>query len=188
MDTINNWRKWEPGGLTPWNGRWQNKCHWGFKPDSRVHQLYTYPNRFSYEQTSTSSLGELTPTHPSTRPPTGNRLFHFCSFRTLEFCRYLCFSFLYWMNLDGLCMKIQWKQFELELSVSEKSRSFADTSHIKISGGNYSGFLCGSDALDNLYPNNLTNSHKAQRGHRFCCHVACNKQQLLECCYLQRDE
>jgi hypothetical protein len=35
-------------------------CHWGFKPGSRVHQPYTCPNRFSYEQTSTSCLGEIT--------------------------------------------------------------------------------------------------------------------------------
>jgi hypothetical protein len=31
-------------------------CHWEFKPGSRVHQPHTCPNRFSYEQTSTSCL------------------------------------------------------------------------------------------------------------------------------------
>jgi hypothetical protein len=38
-----------------------------FKPGSRVHQPHTCPNRFSYEQTSTSCLREITPTHPSIR-------------------------------------------------------------------------------------------------------------------------
>ena len=38
-------------------------CHWGFKSGSRVHQPHNFPNRFSYEQTSTSCLGKITPTH-----------------------------------------------------------------------------------------------------------------------------
>jgi hypothetical protein len=42
-------------------------CHWGFQPGSRVHQPLTCPNRFSYEQTSTSCLCEITPTHTSAR-------------------------------------------------------------------------------------------------------------------------
>ena len=42
-------------------------CHWGFKPGSRVHQPHTCPNRFSYEQTSTTCLGKITPTHTSAR-------------------------------------------------------------------------------------------------------------------------
>jgi hypothetical protein len=41
----------------------KTNCHWGLKPDSRVHQPHTCPNRFSYEQTNTS-LGEVTSTHP----------------------------------------------------------------------------------------------------------------------------
>jgi hypothetical protein len=40
-------------------------CHWGFKPGSRMHEPHTCPNRLSYQQTSTSCLGEITPTHPS---------------------------------------------------------------------------------------------------------------------------
>jgi hypothetical protein len=38
-------------------------CHWGFKPGSRMHQPHTCPYRFSYQQTSTSCFGEITPTH-----------------------------------------------------------------------------------------------------------------------------
>ncbi len=40
-------------------------CHWGFKPGSRVHQHHTCPYRFSYQQTSTGCLREITPTHLS---------------------------------------------------------------------------------------------------------------------------
>jgi hypothetical protein len=32
-----------------------------------VHHPHTCPYRFSYEQTSTRCLGEITPTHPSAR-------------------------------------------------------------------------------------------------------------------------
>jgi hypothetical protein len=42
-------------------------CDWGFIPGSRVHQPHTCPNRFLYEQTSTSCLGKITPTHTSAR-------------------------------------------------------------------------------------------------------------------------
>jgi hypothetical protein len=38
--------------------------HWGFKPGSRVHQRHTFFNRFSYEQTSASCLGEKKTPNP----------------------------------------------------------------------------------------------------------------------------
>jgi hypothetical protein len=58
---------------TPWGYRLgtissKTICHWEFKPGSMVHQLYTSPNSFSYEHTSTSCLGEISPTHPSAKP------------------------------------------------------------------------------------------------------------------------
>jgi hypothetical protein len=45
----------------------KTNCHWVFIPGYRVHQPHTCPNRFSYEQTGTSSLVEITPIQPSTR-------------------------------------------------------------------------------------------------------------------------
>jgi hypothetical protein len=41
-DTTNNLQKWEPEGLPPWNGQWQNNLPRGFKLGSRVHQPHTW--------------------------------------------------------------------------------------------------------------------------------------------------
>jgi hypothetical protein len=46
--------------------KWQNNMPMGvYKPGSRVQQSHTCPKRFSYEQTSTSCLGEVRPTYLS---------------------------------------------------------------------------------------------------------------------------
>ncbi len=54
----------------PWGSRLgtvsgKTICHWRFKPGDRVQQPHTCPYRFSYQQTSTSCLGEITPTKPT---------------------------------------------------------------------------------------------------------------------------
>jgi hypothetical protein len=61
--TINE--KENPWGYRLGTVSGKTNCHWGFKPGSRVHQSHTCPNMFSYQQTSTSCLGEKTPTHRS---------------------------------------------------------------------------------------------------------------------------